>query len=329
MAKEVLFWLSFSLRALSYWELCEAVIVEDDSTIINDNSRLLQDVDLLEICSSLINYDSEKQHIVLAHSSVWAYLTSEKIRDSDTREFFLDGSSADTILTRKCLKYLCSPAFSTGYCNPEEDLFDRWRDWPLLEYCAESWPTHARYVEDLSHIDYRTQNLLFRFFDTAQNSRGGNFGAWVQSFMPFANLDIENSTPLYYASRFGLNSVVKMILAVQGTKSLEVRGGRRGSTPLHVASALGNAEVVNTLIAAGANAKEVNEKGECGLEWAVKRGSLDSVRLLLAAGADPNFRNLTGRTLLFIAHRHGMTDCVNALLEAGADSNDFDVSYQV
>lgn len=204
--------------------------MEDDSTTINENLRLLQDVDLLEICSSLISYDSEKQYIVLAHSSVWVYLTSEKIRDSDSREFFLDGSWADTILTRKCLRYLCSPAFSTGYCILEEELFDRWRDWPLLEYCAESWPTHARYVEDLSHIDYRTKNLLFRFFDTAQNSRGGNFGAWVQSFMPFANLNIENSTPLYYAFRFGLNSVVKMILAVQGNKSLEVRGGRRGST---------------------------------------------------------------------------------------------------
>lgn len=325
LAKEVFFWLSFSLRALSYRELCEAVIVEDDSTIINDNIRLLQDVDLLEICSSLISYDSDKQHIVLAHSSVFTYLTSEKIRDSDTREFFLDESSADTILTCKCLKYLCSPAFSTGYCDAEE-LHDRWRDWPLLEYCAESWPTHARYAEDSSHIDHRTQKLLLQFFDTASNSRGGNFGSWVQAFLPFAAFNIENSTPLYYASRFGLNSVVKVILAVQGTKSLEVQGGRRGSTPLHVASALGNAEVVKTLIAAGANAKEVNEKGECGLEWAVKYGSVEVVQLLLAAGADPDFRNRTGRTVLFYAVRLGQGDCATALLKVGAKSSDLDES---
>lgn len=326
LAKEVLFWLSFSLRALSYKELCEAVIVEDDSTIISDNLRLLQDVDLLEICSSLISYDFDKQHIVLAHSSVWTYLTSEKIMDSDTRDFFLDGTSADTILTRKCLKYLCSPAFSTGYCGAAEELFERWRSWPLLEYCAGSWPTHARYVEEWSHIDHRTQNLLLQFFDTARNSRGGNFGAWVQAFLPFADLDIESSTPLYYASRFGLNSVVKLILDVQGRKSLEIRGGRRGSTPLHVASALGHAEVVKTLIAAGADVKEVNEKGECGLEWAVKYGSMDVVQLLLAEGADPNFRNRTGRTVLYYALKLGEVECASALVEAGAEGDDLDGS---
>ena len=324
IAKQALFWLTFSLRPLSYTELCEAVIVDDDDLSIDENTRLLQDVDLLRICSSLVSYDSAKQHISLAHSSVLAYLTSRQMRDREVHNYyFLDGSSADAILTRKCLKYLSSPAFSSGYCDTSEELHKRRESWPLLRYCTSKWPIHARYVEDYGvDIDDRTRTLLLRFFDTSGAPRGGNFGAWVQAFFyPFARLNIESSTPLYYASRFGLNSVVKLILTVQGTASLEIRGGRRGSTPLHVAAALGNVEVVKTLLAAGANAQEVNEMGECGLEWAIRGGSLEVVRLLLAAGTDPNFRNQYGYTPLYYSMAKWGREFSAVLIEAGADEN--------
>lgn len=323
LAKQTLFWLTFSLRALSYTELCEAVIVDDDDISINENSRLLPDVDLLRICSSLVSYDSSKQHITLAHSSVLAYLTSKQMRDREVHDYyFLDGSSADAILTRKCLKYLGSSAFSSGYCDTAEELYSRSKSWPLLGYCTNKWPIHARYVEDYGvDIDDQTRVLLLRFFDTSRTSRGGNFGAWVQAFFhPFARLNIESSTPLYYASRFGLNSMVKLILTVEGTASLEIRGGRRGSTPLHVAAALGEVEVVKTLLAAGANAQEVNEMGECGLEWAIRIGSLEVVRLLLAAGTDPNFRNRQGLTPLYYSMAKWGRHFSAVLIEAGADA---------
>jgi len=54
-----------------------------------------------------------------------------------------------------------------------------------------------------------------------------------------------------------------MILAAQGTGDLEVRVGHRGSNRLHAVSAFGSVEVVETLFDAGADAREVNEKGEC------------------------------------------------------------------
>ena len=323
LAKKAFLWMAFSVRALYFKELCEAVILDEESGTVDEDARLLQPEDLLQVCSSLVSFDTDESTVVLAHSSVLEYLTSEQIKDSEAQEFYLDPASADTSLARQCVSYLCSPKLESGYCIRKTDLNYRYRDMPLLRYAVRSWPTYAQRVEKRD-FDEVTRHLLLQFFETSKRPRCGNFGAWVEAYFHTANFDIESSTPLYYAARFGINSMVKMILAVQGARDLEVRGGRRGSTPLHVASALGSFEVVQTLLAAGANAKEVNEKGECGLDYATERGTSDIVKALLDAGADPNRRDRYGRTPLFYGFRHGHKICSMVLLEAGADTTNLD-----
>ncbi|KAI9849685.1 MAG: hypothetical protein M1837_002811 [Sclerophora amabilis] len=320
LAKQALFWLTFALRALDFAELCEAVVLNKQELTIEEDARLLRPEDILIMCRGLISYNSFEKHVVLAHSSVRTFLTSRQVLESEASYFFLDAESAHKVLTQKCLTYLSFSDFCSGYCTTQEDLDRRWERWPLLDYAAIAWPAHARLmVNCFEDLDEATQHSLLRFFKTARWPRAGNFGAWVQAFMPGANLSIENSTSLYYASRFDLVEVVKMLLAVEGTVNLEVRGGRRGSTPLHVASAFGNEEIVEILLAEGANAQEVNQMGETGLEWGVRYGSEAVVRRLLAAGADPNRRNHTGRPPLFYAMRKDDDRCMVALLEAGAE----------
>ena len=323
LAKKAFLWMAFTVRALEFEELCEAVILDENSGTVDEDARLLQPEDLLQVCSSLVSFDTEEYTVVLAHSSVLDYLTSQQIKESEAREFYLDSDSAHTTLARQCVSYLCSPKFQSGYCASKTDLYNRYQDMPLLDYAVESWPIHAQQVEKRD-VDEVTRHLLLEFFETSKLPRCGQFGAWVQAYFPSAKFEIETSTPLYYAARFGINSMVKMILALQGTRDLEVRGGRRGSTPLHVASVMGHFEVVQTLLAAGANAKEVNERGECGLHYATSRGSLDIVKALLGAGADPNSRDSHGRTGLYFGLRHGCKSCSMALLEAGAGTANID-----
>lgn len=323
LAKKAFLWMAFSVRALYFEELCEAVILDEESGTVDEDARLLQPEDLLQVCSSLVSFDTEESTVVLAHSSVLEYLTSEQIKESEAREFCLDPASADTSLARQCVSYLCSPKLQSGYCIRETGLDDRYQDMPLLDYAVESWPVYAQRVEKRD-IDGVTRHLLLQFFETSKLPRCGNFGAWIQAYFPSARLKFETSTPLYYAARFGINSMVKVILAAQGTRDLEVRGGRRGSTPLHVASAMSHFEVVQTLLAAGADAKEVNEKGEYGLMWAARDGRLDIMKALLDAGADPNSRDRHGRTPLFYAFWNGHEDFSMALLEAGADPTNID-----
>ena len=323
LAKKAFLWMAFSVRPLHFEELCEAVILDEESGTVDEDARLLQPEDLLQVCSSLVSFDTKDNTVVLAHSSVLEYITSEKIKESEAREFYLDPASADASLARQCVSYLCSPKFQSGYCTRSTDLRNRYQDMPLLDYAVKSWPVYARRAEKRD-IDEVTRHLLLQFFETSKLPRRGNFGAWIQAYFHLARFDIERSTPLYYAARFGINSMVKMILAVQGTRDLEVRGGRFGSTPLHVASFSGHFEVVQTLLAAGAKAKEANRIGGCGLMWAVLGGRLDIMKALLDAGADPNFRDSYNCTPLYYTVTGGYKDCSMTLLEAGADATDID-----
>ncbi|MCJ1391753.1 hypothetical protein MMC18_004618 [Xylographa bjoerkii] len=268
-AKQTLFWLTFSLKAMTFNELCEAIIIYDENEVINDEVRLLQRAReaLLQTCGSLISYNATTKRITLAHSTVRSYLVSQDIRTSDVHEFYLDSTAADSLIAAKSIKYLCLPAFRSGYCTSDVALAT------LFE--------HLSYVT----LDESTRSLLLRFFSTHKQPRGGNFGTWVQAFYPIAHENIESSTPLYYASRYGLLSVVRMILEIEGTKNLEVPGGMYGSTPLHVAAWKGQTEVVEALLEAGANAKEVNREGKPGLLWAVKYGYRDVEQILKEAGA--------------------------------------------
>ena len=323
LAKKAFLWMALSVRALQFEELCEAVILDEESGVVDEDARLLQPEDLLQICSSLVSFDMKENTVVLAHSSVLEYFTSEQIKESEAREFYLDPASADTILARHCVSYLCSPKLQSGYCIRETDLDDRYQDMPLLDYAVESWPVYAQLVEKRD-IDEATRHLLLQFFETSKLPRCGNFGAWVQAYFPGEKLHIERCTPLYYAARFGINSMVKMILALQGTRDLKVRGGRRGSTPLHAASLRGFPEVVQTLLRAGANANAVNKYGDYVLHYAAVGGNPDVVKALLDAGANPNSRDGRGATPVLYAFRNGYKHCLLALLEAGADTTDID-----
>lgn len=285
LAKQMLLCICFSASVLTFNQLCEAVVVEDDCANLDEGMRLLHPEDLLNMCSSLISFDITTSTVVLAHSSVWTYLTSPEIRSSDVAHFALDPAIADNIMARKCINYLSLPVFESGYCEDKSELKKRFGDWPFLRYSARYWFVHLRSALEWGQMESTTQSLLVKFFQTSQSARAGNFGAWVQAFLPNARLDIKSSTPLYYAARFGLLAIVNLILDTEGTKDLEVPCGRRGSTPLHVAAAFGRTEIVKRLLEAGADAKEINAAGETGLQWAMLYDYVDIIQLLEDAGA--------------------------------------------
>jgi hypothetical protein len=286
LAREVLMWLTIGIRAMHFDELCDAVVVEEDTRTLSEDDRLLNPEDILHICQSLVSYNAETGLVTLAHSSVPMYLTSQQIQASPASFFYLDPAVSQDIITRKCLTYLLYDDFARGYLNDKDKIDQRFDLWPLLNYCAVCWPVYAGRM-DRRGLNKDTQQLALRLFNTAHLDRRGNLGVWIQAYLPDDNMKIENATALYYASRFGLYSVVKLILLVEGPVDMEVQAGRRGSTPMHCAAAFGLTDIVELLLQNGADAKETNIFGESGLMWAVGNGHNDVVELLLDAGADP------------------------------------------
>ncbi|KAL9125995.1 MAG: hypothetical protein Q9217_004876 [Psora testacea] len=178
-----------------------------------------------------------QRKVVLAHSSVWEYLTSEEIKASDVGIYYLDESTADKAIVRRYLNYMSLDIFSTA-----RTLFE-----------------HLTYVD----LDANIKERLLKNFATHKLPHYGNFSTLVQAFTP----------------------ATRLILSIDGTKDLEVRGGVYKSTPSHVAAWQGRTKVVEELLKAGANPKETNGDGHSGLFWAVKFGYRYIEQLLREAGA--------------------------------------------
>jgi 26S proteasome non-ATPase regulatory subunit 10 len=90
-------------------------------------------------------------------------------------------------------------------------------------------------------------------------------------------------------------------------------------TPLHWASACGNAEAASALLAKGASPDSEDEGGWSPLLSAASAGHADIVIMLLDAGADVNKRTAEGRTALLYAVSKGHRSIIESLLERGAD----------
>ena len=69
-----------------------------------------------------------------------------------------------------------------------------------------------------------------------------------------------------------------------------------GGTPLHYATFGGHKEVVELLIAKGADVNAKDGVGETPLHWAAKEGNKEVVELLIAKGADVNAKDDVGDT---------------------------------
>lgn len=111
-------------------------------------------------------------------------------------------------------------------------------------------------------------------------------------------------------------------LLTQGVKVNDVNAQQAdGMTALLWATHHDDADLVQRLLDAGADAKATNRYGISALWIACSNGADDTVERLLSAGADPNTQRDGGETVLMTASRTGKLDVVQALIGAGAKVN--------
>lgn len=275
IAREVLLWLSFAMRPLTIIELSEAAILEDSDTTLNQDSRLHEPEVLLEICHGFLEHDVDSGKVKLAHSSVRDYLVSEYAR-SDGKSFFsFQTDLANRLLMQKCLTYLMFDDFRSGIAAHPSAEASRQRDFPLLDYAAHYWGLHATFATN------NEWTLAEKFFSTRALPRGGNYGAWVNCLYDSAHyrpVNLMDTEPLYFAASFGMVPIVRRLLSESASIRLEHPGGRHGSTALQVACFRGKREVVEILLAAGANFWSKDRgSGLPAWYWAKVNGWMDLV----------------------------------------------------
>jgi ankyrin repeat protein len=109
-------------------------------------------------------------------------------------------------------------------------------------------------------------------------------------------------TPLHLAAFFGHANLVELLLARGADVAARSRNAN-GNTPLHAALAGNRTMVVGLLIGGGADVNAADGEGFCPLHLAAANGNVDAVKALLAQGADPRATNAGGLTSLDLAQK--------------------------
>lgn len=129
-------------------------------------------------------------------------------------------------------------------------------------------------------------------------------------------LDADERNPLHWAASTGKSELCEMLLMRQRLPRANVNAiGNRQKSALHLAVAHGRDDIVDLLLAHGANVMAKSDGAWTPLHNACQQGAVKIVRILLAAGAEINARLLTGMTPLHVAAQEGHLKVVNCLLE--------------
>ncbi|XP_077192772.1 B-cell lymphoma 3 protein [Paroedura picta] len=135
-------------------------------------------------------------------------------------------------------------------------------------------------------------------------------------------LDRNGQTALHLACEHGcLHGLQEMLEGSPSPLDLEARNFE-GFTPLHVAVATSNPDMILTLLGHGADVDAVDIKsGRSPLLHAVENNNLEIVELLLQHGANVNAQSYGGNTALHAASGRGFLEALRLLVRNGADGS--------
>ena len=324
-AFKILQLLVHSTRPLDLAEVAEVVAVRlDDEPQFDPASRLGEPRDVLAICSTLVTtvtrtrpseYDAhtyEKGEVRLAHFSVKEYLLSARIRRGDT-EYTIE-KDCQGIMAQTCLTYLLHLQEPTMLTPTYPD------DFPLAEYAANYWFTHARAAK--KEVD-KVNSLGLRLCQS-----NGAYTNWIRlrdldgyelGDHDLSNRDIDRfpkstkfAPPLYYAALAGLVELSRALLA--NGANVNACGGQY-TYALQAACVVGYQSVIMLLLENGADINARSGYYATALHVACGRGHEGVVRLLLEHGADVHIKDRNHNTALQLAHKEKFEAVVRVIHE--------------
>jgi Ankyrin repeats (many copies) len=230
---------------LNLTALAEVAILEPSTTAIDDESRLSDPTDILDIGGMLASYNDLSDEIQLSHHSVREFLSI----NCRTPFSFPEKRSHQTI-AECCISYLLNSGFQTGAMAFPRLLRLVFTKYPLLAYAARTWPEHVIRSDAEDALQPLIRKLL-----TPKPSP--HFYLWVQAIfyysvhgfkIPGARPDCKPA-PLSYASSYGLYYTVKSLIA--SGADLNVRAGQYGGTAYDAACWRQRPQIVRLLLEAG------------------------------------------------------------------------------
>ena len=132
--------------------------------------------------------------------------------------------------------------------------------------------------------------------------------------MNFNILGIDDRTPLMECVMWNQFDILKCIIAYDAKIEFT---NEHGVTPLLFAAQKNNRNMVDILLASGADIKKITTTGQTAISIALQYDGM--VKFLIEIGCDPN-HVVDGKTYLMSAALKGETNTVRVLLKSGVDS---------
>ena len=126
------------------------------------------------------------------------------------------------------------------------------------------------------------------------------------------------SSPLILASYLGNAEIVKALL--ENGANIKAKDGIDGSMPIHMASANGNNNVIKILLLEDNSiVNDVDNRGNTPLHWAAMKDKPDTIKLLIENGADIEAKDTDDWTALHYAAAFSSFQTVQTLVDLGAN----------
>ena len=268
---------------------------------------------VLSTCSSLvtvINVDGSPV-IEFSHFSVKEYLTSSRISVGPVSRYYTPLEPAHTFVTQACLSILL---------ELDKDLTKKCiEEFPLARYAGRYWGVHAKFGNVVSN----TEDLIKRLHNPVYH----HFANSVWLFDPISDQSMESEspsppeyTPLHYVAQRGFDRVAEWLITACAQDANV--SNHEFSTPLHIASRVGQFGVVQVLLTHHADVNAGDVDNLTPLHFASWYGHPKVARLLLEHGAEVNAKSWLSETpLCLVSEGGGNVETAQILLEHGADPN--------
>ena len=311
--ERILRWLSHPYTVLNVRQLCEAITINEGSTVL-DTEDLVDVQDILINCSSLVSLSADGTTVEFAHFTVGEYLRGiDPGRKPHLVRYRWDDATANVYRAEICLTALNFDALKSSCFHDISSLLAQLSRFPFYLHAAEAWNYYLDSGDSPKHL----LNLATKLLHTTQ---GAHFRNWRQLFIlsrnsirrvlwkhcnkspsepwlvpmvadAYDSLDPddeynkdtwmiaqqigEGSTPLHFAAMFHLLDFTEL----RTTPKTLINGQSPLGTPLHCAL-LGDDAVSSAwsmIVSIGGRRERSAKNRNC---------LATSVKLLLEAGAD-------------------------------------------
>jgi ankyrin repeat protein len=328
LAEKVLYWIVCAKRPLATSELQTALAVEVGDLELNKEKVKPASL-MVSVCAGLVIVDEESGIVRLVH-----YTTHEYFKQTQADWF----PTAEKDITIICATYLTFDEFGSGPSPTDDDFEERLRRHQLYEYAACNWGHHALeaqlvhqeieisynrdFTSEYEELEVKDENailVVMKFLGIVGNSEAAIQALFKVKIKPdypgFGRSSARMMTALHLAAYFGLQAVVKLLLA-HDQVGPDTKDTSYGRTPLSWAAGNGHEAVVKLLLAhdqVGPDTKD--NDGQIPLTWAAGNGHEAVVKLLLAHDqVRPDTKDSYGQVPLSWAARGGHEAVVKLLL---------------